>query len=90
MAKYDPNWLMKLKAKQYAEQERRLSHLPVDHSSRTMLCGRGWGAKGYPSIHVVMFPSVDNLPGCRSCREKYLESIGVEWDHNGYPKYSEL
>ncbi|HMG89622.1 MAG TPA: hypothetical protein VK589_06170, partial [Chryseolinea sp.] len=55
----------------------------LEHS--TMLCGKGWGAKGHPSITTVSFPSVSNLPTCRTCREKFLTSIGVEFDEKGYP-----
>jgi len=89
MAAYDPQWLMKLKAKNVAKQLKALSHIedkskPGQYS--TMLCGKGWGAKGSPSITTVMFPSIDNLPTCRTCREKYLTSIGAEVDDNGYPK----
>lgn len=51
----------------------------------TMLCGRGWGAKGHPSITIVQYPSVSALPGCRTCREMFLASIGVEFNEIGYP-----
>lgn len=93
---YDPNWLQKERAKLYARQERELSHIedktkPRYHYS-TMLCGRGWGGRNAPSIRIVMFPSIDALPTCRSCREKFLGSIGVT-DINlatGYPNNQQL
>jgi len=85
MAKYDPNWLTKAKHKASIESESRLSHVLNDVGS-TGLCGRGFGAKGYPSITVIQFPSIDSLPTCRVCREKFLSSIGVEFDETGYPK----
>lgn len=86
--KYDPNWLQKAKAKQVAKDLASLSHIEngkphFGHS--TMLCGKGWGAKGHPSITIVQFPSIDSLPTCRSCREKFLTSINVQFDSNGYP-----
>lgn len=86
---YDPNWLQKLRAKEFAKQERLLSHIedkskPAFNYS-TMLCGRGWGAKGHPSITTVPYPSIDNLPTCRTCREKFLQSIGIEFNEIGYP-----
>lgn len=91
MAKYDPFWLQKLKAKEYARQQRALSHILVERKEGVphtpAICGQGWGAKGYPSITTVQFPSVDNLPTCRQCREKFLTSIGVEFEPTtGYPK----
>lgn len=90
--KYDPFWLQKLKAKKFAQAERELSHI-VDPTKpgkySTMLCGKGWGAKGHPSICVCPYPSLTNLPTCRQCREKFLTSIGVEFDEaTGYPKTS--
>ncbi len=92
MAKYDPNWLSKLKNKQVAKDIATLSHIenkelvkgPLEHS--TMLCGKGWGAKGHPSITVVQFPSIHSLPTCRNCREIFLKSINVEINpQTGYP-----
>lgn len=83
--KYDPNWLNKLKAKKINEDLNSLSHLPKNSERRTMLCGKGWGAKGHPSIITIMFPSVTNLPGCRTCREIFLTSINVQFDDRGYP-----
>ena len=63
-----------------------LSHIESKNDRNTMLCGRGFGAKGYPSITTVSFPSVTSLPGCRTCREIFLKSIGVEINPvNGYP-----
>lgn len=85
MAKYDPNWLQKAKAKQINKQIKELSHLEDKNALREgtqrsrMLCGQGWGAKGAPSIRTVMFPSVDCLPTCRQCREKYLDSVNVTY-----------
>lgn len=84
--KYDPNWLVKEKAKQFAKQQRELSHIEDKFNYSTMLCGKGWGAKGHPSITTVPFPSVDCLPTCRACREKFLTSIGIEFNEIGYPK----
>jgi hypothetical protein len=63
-----------------------LSHIARTDDRGTMLCGRGFGAKGYPSITTVSFPSVKSLPGCRTCREAFLTSIGVEFNEHGYPK----
>jgi hypothetical protein len=87
---YDPNWIMKEKAKRWKQQERQLSHIEDVNAPRfhysTMLCGKGCGAKGSPSIMVVAYPSVTCLPTCRICREKYLTSIGVVFDESGYPK----
>jgi hypothetical protein len=87
---YDPNWLMKERAKRWKQQEKNLSHIEdktrphFTHS--TMLCGKGWGAKGSPSITTVMFPSITSLPTCRTCREIFLNSIGVEINNEtGYP-----
>lgn len=85
---YDPNWLQKERAK---KANRPLSHIEdksivktqFEHS--TMLCGQGWGAKGHVSITVVQFPSIDSLPTCRQCREKFLTSIGVPFNEIGYP-----
>lgn len=89
MAKYDPNWLMKLQAKESARKEKALSHVSEpgqESGTRTrVLCGKGWGAKGYPSITLVCFPSINDLPSCRTCREKFLDSIGVAYDNVGYP-----
>lgn len=88
--KYDPNWLMKERAKNWKRQEKALSHIEdttkesFNHS--TMLCGKGWGAKGHPSITLVSFPSLQNLPTCRQCREAFLTSLGVELNEIGYPK----
>jgi hypothetical protein len=88
--KYDPNWLMKERAKHWARQEKALSHVfdpkTMHEQHPSALCGKGWGAKGHPSITTVSFPSVNALPSCRQCREKFLTSIGVEFDENGYPK----
>lgn len=90
MAKYDPFWLQKEKAKLWARQERALSHILIkryegEHYPSGM-CGKGWGGNNSPSITQVQFPSVDNLPTCRQCRELFLKSIGVEIDpSNGYP-----
>lgn len=82
MAKYDPNWLMKLKSKQWANEEKSLSHILVNDGSQhpPAICGKGWGAKGHPSITVCQFPSIDSLPSCYTCRVKFLESIEVEYD----------
>lgn len=77
---YDPNWLQKEKAKKFAKQQRELSHIEDKNAPRfnysTMLCGKGWGAKGHPSITTVRYPSINNLPTCSACREKFLTSIG--------------
>lgn len=90
MAKYDPNWLMKERAKHWARQERALSHILVERKEGVhytpAICGQGWGAKGRPSILHVQFPSLSNLPTCRQCREIFLRSIGAEIDSKtGYP-----
>jgi hypothetical protein len=90
MAKYDPYWLAKLQTKKFAEQERSLSHLldpkQADRPHPGAICGKGWGAKGHPSILTVQFPSVDNLPGCRQCRELFLAEQGIEINPlTGYP-----
>lgn len=79
---YDPNWLMKAKAKNWAKQEAALSHILVKDNSQhpSAICGKGWGAKGHPSITHVQFPSINCLPSCYSCRTKFLESIGVDYD----------
>jgi hypothetical protein len=88
---YDPNWLMKERAKNWARQEREMSHILDENQVKagahhpSAICGKGWGAKGHPSITTVMFPSVNNLPGCRQCREKFLTSIGVPFNETGYP-----
>ena len=87
---YDPNWLMKEKAKRWKQQERQLSHVfdpnTMSNQHPSALCGKGWGAKGSPSITTVSFPSIDSLPTCRTCREKYLTSIGVAFNQEtGYP-----
>jgi len=84
MAKYDPNWLNKAKAKNVSDALKSLSHVMAE--GRTALCGKGFGANGHPSIITIMFPSVTNLPTCRTCREKFLSSIGVEFDELGYLK----
>jgi hypothetical protein len=90
--KYDPNWLQKERAKNWARQERQMSHVVdetknADGRHSTMLCGRGWGAVGHPSITTVSFPSLTSLPTCRQCREKFLASIGVTNinPQTGYP-----
>jgi len=87
--KYDPNWLQKERIKVINRQLSQLSHVEDPNAPKfqysTMLCGKGWGAKGHPSITTVSFPSVSNLPTCRTCREKFLASIGVEFDEKGYP-----
>jgi len=58
-----------------------LSHI-MNRDGRSTLCGRGlWMA----TAPVIKFPSVTSLPGCRGCREKFLESIGVKYDNYGYP-----
>lgn len=62
------------------------THIADPTKRSTMLCGRGYGAKGHPSITTISFPSVTSLPTCRTCREIFLASIGVEVDDNGYPK----
>lgn len=81
MSTYDPNWLTKLRAKNFARQERELSHLQ-DPNSKHMLCGNGF----FNGIRILDFPSLDALPGCRNCREIYLKSINVEIDpKTGYP-----
>ena len=63
-----------------------LSHIARSDDRNTMLCGRGFGAKGFPSITTISFPSATSLPGCRTCREAFLKSIGIEVDDSGYPK----
>jgi hypothetical protein len=89
MAKYDPNWLQKLQAKQAAKAP-ALSHIEdknrADGERSRAICGQGFGAKGHPSITFVIDPSVSNLPRCRNCREALLNSLGVAIDPaNGYP-----
>jgi hypothetical protein len=90
MAKYDPNWLAKLQAKERAKRG-PLSHIKdekaaADFNCSRGLCGTGYGAKGSPSITYVLMPDANNLPGCRTCREIFLKSIGVEINpETGYP-----
>lgn len=77
--KYDPNWLQKAKAKKINADLKALSH--IIGSDGHAICGKGF----FNGISVIQFPSLVDLPGCRSCREKYLTSISVPFNENGRP-----
>jgi hypothetical protein len=77
---YDSNWLKKARAKEFARQERQLTHIQ-EGNTHTSICGKGF----FAGMLAVQYPSVTNLPGCRQCREKFLQQLGVEFDSNGYP-----
>lgn len=87
---YDPNWLQKERAKNFARQERSLSHIWKETPGQypTALCGKGTGSFDAPAgIVSCAYPSLTNLPTCRQCREAFLKSIGVTEINQatGYP-----
>lgn len=70
----------------YEELSHIMDETKMNQPHPSAICGKGWGAKGHPSLTTVSFPSINALPTCRQCREIFLNKLGVQINpQTGYP-----